>query len=124
VVIRGHLWSFVVTRVQRRRKHQKIGGAPASRGTLGYRKGHLKNFTGNVGDGGRGEGGRREKFSRRTIPKLHVFDHIVLKTWKFPNKKGTFDVKVVLYNKFSRFANFRKIQKPVHYTILHNIRWF
>jgi hypothetical protein len=81
--------------VQRRRKHQKIGGAPASRGTLGYRKGHLKNFTGNVGDGGRGEGGRREKFSRRTIPKLHVFDHIVLKTWKFPNKKGTFDVNLV-----------------------------
>jgi hypothetical protein len=26
-------------------KHQKIGGAPASRGTLGYRKGHLKNFS-------------------------------------------------------------------------------
>jgi hypothetical protein len=30
--------------IQGRRKHQKIGGAPASRGTLGYRKGHLKNF--------------------------------------------------------------------------------
>jgi hypothetical protein len=27
-----------------------------------------------------------EKFSRRTIPKLHVFDQFFLKTWKFPNK--------------------------------------
>ena len=40
---------------QGRRKHQKIGGAPASRGTLGYRKGHQKIFPGNVGDGGGGE---------------------------------------------------------------------
>jgi hypothetical protein len=41
--------------------------------------------------GGRG----REIFSRRTIPRLHVFDQIVLKTWKFPNKKGTFDDNLV-----------------------------
>jgi hypothetical protein len=34
--------------------------------------------------GGLGGGGEEEKFSRRTIPELHVFDQIFLKTSKFP----------------------------------------
>ena len=37
----------------------------------------------------------KKKFSRRSIPKLHVFDQIFKKKWKFPNKKGTFDVNLV-----------------------------
>ena len=41
-----------------------------------------------------GRGGRN-KFSRRTVPKLHVFDKMFLKTWKFPNNKGTVDVNLV-----------------------------
>jgi hypothetical protein len=57
---------------QGRRKHQKIGVAPASRGTLGYRKGHLKKFSQRCWRRGRG----KKKFSRRSIPKLHVFDQI------------------------------------------------
>jgi hypothetical protein len=40
-------------------------------------------------------GGGEGTFSRRTIPKLHVFDHIFLKMWKFPNKTDTFDVNLV-----------------------------
>jgi hypothetical protein len=40
-------------------------------------------------------GGGKKKFSCRSIPKLHVFDQIFLKTWKFPNKKGTFDVNLL-----------------------------
>ena len=40
---------------------------------------------------GRRGGGR--KFSRHTIPKLHVFNLIFLKSSKFPNKKGTFHHK-------------------------------
>jgi hypothetical protein len=43
----------------------------------------------------RGGGWEKGKFSRRTIPKLHVFDHIFLKMWKFPNKPDTFDVNLV-----------------------------
>jgi hypothetical protein len=39
--------------------------------------------------------GEEEKFSRYTIPKLHVFDEFFLKTSKFPNKNGTFDVNLV-----------------------------
>ena len=78
---------------QGRRKHQKIGGAPASRGTLGYRKGHLKNFSRKCWQRGGGRG--RKNFPVVGIPKLHVFDQIFYKTWKFPNKKGTFDVNLV-----------------------------
>ena len=33
------------------------------------------------------------KISRHTLPKLHVFDQLKKKTWKFP--KGTFDVNLV-----------------------------
>jgi hypothetical protein len=44
---------------------------------------------------GGGRGGEKKTFSRRSIPKLHVFDQIFLKTWKFPNKKGTFDVNLI-----------------------------
>jgi hypothetical protein len=40
-------------------------------------------------------GGGEEKFTRHTIPKLHVFDQIFFKTSKLPNKKGTFDVNLV-----------------------------
>jgi hypothetical protein len=42
-------------------------------------------------------GGAREKFSRHTIPKLTCtfLTKFFLKTWKFPNKKGTFDVNLV-----------------------------
>jgi hypothetical protein len=39
-------------------------------------------------------GGER-KISRRTIPKLHVLTKFFKKNWKFPNKKGTFDVNLV-----------------------------
>jgi hypothetical protein len=43
-----------------------------------------------------------EQFSRRTIPRLHVFDQFFFKkTWKFPNKKGTFDVNLVFTAKFT-----------------------
>jgi hypothetical protein len=50
----------------------------------------------------RGEGsikrGGGKKFSRHNIPKLRVFDQIILKNFhfaKFPNKKGTFEVNLV-----------------------------
>jgi hypothetical protein len=72
---------------QGRRKLQKIEGAPASRGTLGYWQGHLKNI------------------SRKCFPSYHTIDvpyrnctfltKLFLKTSKFPNKKGTFDVNLV-----------------------------
>ena len=32
--------------------------------------------------------GEREKFSCRTIPKLHVFDHIFLKNLEISKQKG------------------------------------
>jgi hypothetical protein len=35
-----------------------------------------------------GEGGGEEKFSRRTIPKLHGFDQIVLKNLEISKQKG------------------------------------
>jgi hypothetical protein len=38
-------------------------------------------------------GGR--KFSRRTIPKLHVFDQIFLENLEISKQKGTFDVNLV-----------------------------
>jgi hypothetical protein len=57
---------------------------------LDIEKAPKKFFPGNVGDG---KGGGT--FSRHTIPKLHVFDQFCLKTSKFPNKKGTFDVNLV-----------------------------
>jgi hypothetical protein len=76
---------------QGRRKHQKIGGgAPASRGTLGYRKGHLKNFSPKCW-----RRGGKKKFSRRSIPNCTFLTKFFKKTWKFPNKKGTFDVNLV-----------------------------
>jgi hypothetical protein len=40
-------------------------------------------------------GGERKIFPWHTIPKLHVFDQMFLKTSKLPNKKGTFDVNLV-----------------------------
>jgi hypothetical protein len=71
---------------QGRRKHQKFGGgrAPASRGTLLFRvlKRAPKKFFPQM----LATGGGREKFSRRTIPKLHVFDHIFLKNLEISKK--------------------------------------
>jgi hypothetical protein len=34
------------------------------------------------------EGGGEETFSGRTIPKLHVFDHIILKKLEISKQKG------------------------------------
>jgi hypothetical protein len=42
-----------------------------------------------------GGGGGEEKFSRRTIPKLHVFDEIFFKNLEISKQKGTFDVNLV-----------------------------
>ena len=84
-------WLHQHVKCQGRRKHQKIGGAPASRGTLGYRKGHLKKFHGNVGD----RGGGRKNFPVVAYRNFTFFTKFFKKTWKFPNKKGTFDVNLV-----------------------------
>jgi hypothetical protein len=72
------------------------GGGPTSRATLGYRK-HFrvskrapkKIFPEMLAT----EEGKK-KFSRRSIPKLHVFDQIFKKNLEI-NKKGTFDVNLV-----------------------------
>jgi hypothetical protein len=61
------------------------GGAPASRGTLGFRKGDLKNFSRKCWRRGGGGGGGG---SRRTIPKLHVFDQIFFKNLEISKQKG------------------------------------
>jgi hypothetical protein len=53
------------------------------------------NLPGYIGDERGGGFRRKRKISRCTIPKLHVLTKIFKKTWKFPNKKGTFDVKLV-----------------------------
>ena len=52
-----------------------------------------------------GGGGGKKIFSRRSIPKLHFFTKFFKKTWKFPNKKGTFDVNLVFT------ATFKLVQK-------------
>jgi hypothetical protein len=64
------------------------GGAPASRGTLGFRKGDLKNFSRKCWRRG---GGGVPVVPYRNCTFLTKF---FLKTWKFPNKKGTFDVNL------------------------------
>jgi uncharacterized membrane protein len=69
-----------------RRKHQKIGGGggTSSRGTLGYWKGHLKNFSWKCCRRGGGGGGGVD------------FPIILYQNCTFlPNKKGTFDVNLV-----------------------------
>jgi hypothetical protein len=49
-----------------------------------------------VSVGGGGQGLRaEEKFSRHTIPKLHVFDHIFKKNLEISKQKGIFDVNLV-----------------------------
>ena len=58
------------------------GGAPASRGTLGIEKAPKKFFPEILATGG------REKFSRRTIPKLHVFEQICLRNLEISKQKG------------------------------------
>jgi hypothetical protein len=65
------------------------GGGTASRGTLGYWKGYLKNFPPEIlaTGGGGGGGAEEEKFSRRTIPKLHVFDQIIFKNLQISKHK-------------------------------------
>jgi hypothetical protein len=66
---------------QGRRKYQKIGGAPASRGTLGYWKGHLKNFSRKCWGGG----------GRKIFPSYHTE---IARFW--PNcfkKLGNFQTK-------------------------------
>ena len=80
------------TRSQGRTKHQKIGGALASRGTLGYRKGHLKNFSRKCW---RRWGGGRKNFPVVAYRYCTFLTKFFKKTWKFPNKKGTFDVNLV-----------------------------
>ena len=77
---------------QGRRKHQKIGGALAYRGTLGYRKGHLKTFSRKCWRRG---GGGRKNFPIAAYRNCTFFTKFFKKTWKFPNKKGTFDVNLV-----------------------------
>jgi hypothetical protein len=77
---------LLVCRKQGRRKHLKIGGSPASRGTVGYWKGQLNNFSRKCWRGGGGE---------RNFPKLQVLDQFFFLIWKFSNKKGTFDVNLV-----------------------------
>jgi hypothetical protein len=70
---------------------KRLGGgeAPASRGTLKHRKGHLKNFSRKCWR--RGGGG--------IFPSCHTeiarfLPNFFKKTWKFPNKKGTFDINL------------------------------
>ena len=77
-----YIGAMLWNQLQGRRKHQKIGGAPASRD---IEKGTYKIILGNVGDGG---GGEKEKFPRHTIPKLQVFDHIFLKNMEISKQKG------------------------------------
>jgi hypothetical protein len=74
-----------------RRKHQKIGGGgTGSRGTLGYWKGHLKIFSGKCWRRGEGDFPIVPYQNCTFLPNTFF-----LKTWKFPNKKGTFDVNLV-----------------------------
>jgi hypothetical protein len=61
------------------RRPSKDWGEPTSRGNAGTKKSVLPG----------------EKFSRHTIPKLHVFTKFFLKISEFPHKKGTFDVNLL-----------------------------
>ena len=81
---------------QGRRKHQQIGGAPASRGTLGYRKGHIKNFPRKCWrQWAGGGGGRRKNFPAVAYRNCTFLTKYFKETWKFPIKKGTFDVNLL-----------------------------
>jgi hypothetical protein len=96
LVYKPETYREICLHVQGRRKHQEIGGgAPASRGTFGYCKGHLKHFSQKCWR--RAGGG--ENFSRHTIDipyRNYTFlTRFFLKTSKFPNKNGTFDINLV-----------------------------
>jgi hypothetical protein len=87
-------WSDMSHKVaaQGRRKHQKIGGgAPGSmQGHFWILKRAPKKFSRICWR--RGEGGRNIFPSYRNCT---FFIKFFLKTWKFPNKKGAFDVNLV-----------------------------
>jgi hypothetical protein len=67
------------------------GGALASRGTFGYWKGTKKIFPGNV----------KKNFPVIPYRNCAFFDHFFFLTWKFPNKKGTFEVGFSIYSDIS-----------------------
>ena len=66
---------FLWRQSQGRRKHQKIGGGTSFQGHFGILKRAPKQFFPEMLATGEGE----KKFSRHSIPKLHVFDQIFFK---------------------------------------------
>jgi hypothetical protein len=78
---------WIIYIVQGHKKHQKIGGgAPASRSTLGYWKGHLKMLSSQKCWR---RGGGEKNFPVVPHRNCTFLTKFFFKTWKFPNKKGT-----------------------------------